>query len=79
MNVPTSLNDLKTQVNDLDVAKLRTVPVYLKKVCDLVDNVVAKNTKFDKLKTKADSYKKIPDATTLIHIKQYNADKQNLE
>ena len=23
--------------------------------------------------------KKIPDATTLIHINQYNADKQNLE
>ena len=57
-NVPTSLNDLKTKVSDLDVAKLRTVPVYLKKVSDLVDSVVAKNTKFDKLKTKADSYKK---------------------
>ena len=58
MTVPTSLNDLKTKVNDWDVAKLRTVPVYLKKVCDLVDNAVAKNKKFDKLKTKADSYKK---------------------
>ena len=30
-NVPTNLNDLKTKVDNLDVVKLKTVPIYLKK------------------------------------------------
>ena len=30
-NVPTSVDNLKTKVNDLDVGKLKTVPVELKK------------------------------------------------
>ena len=80
VNVPTSLNNLKTKVDDLDVGKLKTVPVNLKKLSDVVDNEVVKNTKFNTLKTKVNSLeKKIPDATTLIHINQYNTDKQNLE
>ena len=74
------MNNLKTKVNDLDVGKLKTVPVDLKKVNDIVDNEAAKNTKFNTIKTKISSLeKKIPEATTLIHINQYNADKQNLE
>ena len=41
---------------------------------------VVKNTKFITLKTKVNSLEnKIPDATTLIHINQYNAGKQSLE
>ena len=31
VNVPTSLNNLKTEVDDLDVEKLKPVYVYLKK------------------------------------------------
>ena len=31
VNVPTSLNNLKTKVDDLDVGKLKMVPVGLKK------------------------------------------------
>ena len=70
-NVPTSLNNLKTKVNDSDVGKLKTVPVDLKKLSDVVDNEVAKNTKFNTLKAKVNSpEKKIPDATTFIHINQ---------
>ena len=42
-NVPSGLNDLKTKVNDLDVDKLRTVLVYLKKLNDLVSKKVAVN------------------------------------
>ena len=39
-----------------------------------------KKTKFNKLKTKVNNLeKKIPDANSLIHITQYNTDKQNLE
>ena len=36
MDVPTSLNSLNAKVDDLDVGKLKTVPVDLKKVSDVV-------------------------------------------
>ena len=55
--------------NDLDLGKLRTVPVGLKKLSDVVNNVVVKTTNFNTLKTKVNSLEqKIPDATILIHI-----------
>ena len=80
VNVLTSLNNLKTKVDDLDVGKLKTVPVDLKKVSDVVDNEVVRNTKFNTLKTKVNNLDmKILDATTLIHLNEYNTDKQNLE
>ena len=50
VNVPSSLNNLKTNVDGLDVGKLKTVPVRLKKLSDLVDNEIVKNTKFKTLK-----------------------------
>ena len=34
VNVPTSLNNLKTKVNNLDLAKLKTVLVALKTLSD---------------------------------------------
>ena len=43
MNVPTSLNNLKTKVDDLDTGILKTVPIDLKKLSDVVD--IVKNTK----------------------------------
>ena len=84
VNVPTSLNNLITKVDDVgklnDVGKLKTVPVDLKKLSDVVDNGVVKNTKCNTLKATVSSLeKKIPDATTLININQYNTDKQNLD
>ena len=67
-NVPTSLNNVKTKANDLDGSKLKTVPLDLKKLSDVVDNEVVKNTKFITLKTKVNNLDiQIPDATTLIH------------
>ena len=79
-NVPTSQNNLKTKVDDLDVGKLKTVPVDLKKLSDVVDNEVAKNKKFNTLKTKVNNLeKKILDTTTLIHRNQYNTDKKILD
>ena len=69
VNVPTSLNNLKTEVDDLDVGKLKTVPIDLKDLSNVVSKEVVKSTKFNKLKTKLNNLeKKIPDATTLIHI-----------
>ena len=69
---------LKTKANDLDVDKLKTVPIGFKKLSDLVDKNV-KITKFNKLNTKLNKLdKKVLDATTLIHINQYNTDKQKM-
>ena len=77
VNVPTSVNNVKAKVDDLYVGKLKTVLVDLSNV---VDNEVVKSTKCNTQKTKVKSLdKKTPDATTLIHINQYNTDKQNLE
>ena len=74
------MNNLKTKVDGLDVGKLKTVHVDLKKLSNVVDNEVVKNTKFKTLKTKVNSLeKKIPDATNSMHKNQYNTDKQNLE
>ena len=70
-NVPTSLNNFKTKVDDLEIGEIKTVPVDLKKLSDAVDNQVAKNTKFNTLKTKVNKLdKKVPDGTTLIYINQ---------
>ena len=80
VNVSTSLSNLKTKVDDLDIGKLKVFPVDLKKISDVVDNEVVKNRKFKTLKTKINNLdKKIPDSTTLIHVNQCNTDKQNLE
>ena len=60
VNVPTSLSNSKTKAEDLDVDKLKTAPVDLKKLSDAVDNEVVKNTKENNLE------KKLSDVTALI-------------
>ena len=46
----------------------------------MVHHEVAKSTKFNTLKTNINNLeKKIPEATTLIYINQYNTDKRKLE
>ena len=78
-NIPTGLNSLKIKVDDFDVGELKTVPIDLKKLSDVVGEEVVKNTRFNKLNTKVNNLKnKIPDVTTLIHIDQYNTDKRKL-
>ena len=67
-------------MDDLDLTKLKDVPVDLKNLSDVVDNKVVKNIKLNTIETKLNNLdKKIPDATTFIGINQYNAAKQNLE
>ena len=61
VNVLTSLNNLKTKIDDLDVGKTKTVPEDLKKLSDVVDNENTLRKKVNNLE------KKIPNATTLIH------------
>ena len=52
VNVPNSLNNLKTKVDYLEIGKLKTVPIDFKKLSDVVDNYVVKNTKLNALKSK---------------------------
>ena len=71
VNIPTTLNNLKIKVGDLDVGKLKTVTIDLKKLSDVVDKKAVKNTKFNVLNTKVNNLeKKIHYAFTLIHINQ---------
>ena len=70
----------KKKKKDLDVGKLKTVSVDLKKFSDVVDNEVVESIKFNILKTEVNKlYKKIFNATTLIHINQYKTVIQNFE
>ena len=70
VNVSNSLNNLKANVDGFE---------DLKKLRDVVDNGVVKNTKFSTLKTKANNLgTKLADATTLIRRNQYSTNKQNL-
>ena len=78
VNVPTTLNNLKTTLNDLSVGKLKTVPVP--NLIDVVDNEVIKNIKLNILKTRVNNLEnKISDASTSIYINECNTDKENLE
>ena len=49
MNFPTCF---KTRADDLDVNKLKTIPIDLTKLSNVSENLVAKNAKFNTLKTK---------------------------
>ena len=74
-NAPTSLNKLKTKMDDLDVGELKTVPI--KSLSDAVNNEVVIGTKISTLTTQVNKLdKKIIDVTTLTQINQYNTDKK---
>ena len=76
VNVWTGLNDLKTKVSDLDVSKLKTIPIELKNVSDTVNKEVFKSTKLSKLNIKVNSLQnKIHDAAILIDRNLSNTDK----
>ena len=70
-NAPTILNNLKSKVDKLDIAKLIPVPVLLSKLSDIVKTVVAKNAAYDaKIKHIED---KMPDITNLATNTKINA------
>ena len=65
----TFLNDLKTKID----GKLKTVPIDLSKLNNVVNKQVAKGTVCDKLNTRANNLEnKIQDVSTLIQTNQYN-------
>ena len=54
-NLPTDFNNLKTKVEDLDIDLLKSVPVYLKKIIDVVSKEVVKKTIYNKLNNKVNN------------------------
>ena len=57
---------LKTEVDKIDVDKLKTVPVDLSKLSNVVKNDVVKKTEYNKLVTKVDNI----DTTNFVKKKQ---------
>ena len=55
VSVPTNWNNLKSNVDDLDVGKLKTAPADLKKLNDVVNKEVVKNTKFNTINMKVNN------------------------
>ena len=69
------LASLKLDVDELDIDKLKTVPVDLSKLSNVVDNDVVKKTVFDKLVAKVNAI-----CTNRFVLKtHYNSDKSGLE
>ena len=67
----TNLGSLKTEVDKIDVDKLKTVPADLAKLINVVQNYFVKKTKYYKLVTKVDNI-----YTTVFVLKtKYDTDK----
>ena len=62
-NVPTTLSNLKSKVDKLDVDKLVPVPVDLSELSDVVKNVVVKKDIYNAMIKYIED--KIPDITNL--------------
>ena len=71
----TNLASLKTEVDKIDADKLKTVPVDLSKLSNVVKNDVVKETEYDKLVTKVDSF----DTTDFVKKNKYENDGADLE
>ena len=64
-----NLASLKTEVDKIDVDKLKTVPVDLAKLSDLVKNDILKKTEYNSSKTKVDSIDTTNFALKIIYDK----------
>ena len=71
----TNLANLKTEVDKIDVDKLKTVPIDLAKLNNVVKNDVAKKTEYNKLVTEVDNIY----ATGFVLKTKYDTDKSDLE
>ena len=69
------LANLKTEVDKLDTEKLKTVPVDLSKLSNVVKNEVVKKTVYDKLVTKVNNI----DTGGFLLKTKYDADKLELK
>ena len=71
----SNLAGLKTEVHKIDVDKLKTVPVNLSKLSNVVNNDVVKKTSYNKLVTKDNNI----DIGGFILKTKYDTDKSDLE
>ena len=72
----SNLTNLKTEVDKIDVAKLKTVPAGLSKLRNVAKKKVIENTGYDKLVTKVNN---IDDPLKFILKAKYDTDKSDLE
>ena len=70
----TNLANLKTEVDKIDIDKLRTVPVDLSKLSNVVKNEVVKKTEYNKLVNKVNNI----DTSGILLKTKYAADKLEL-
>ena len=71
----TNLANLKTEVDKIDIDKLRTVPVDLSKLSNVVKNEVVKKTEYNKLVNNVNNI----DTSGFLLKTKYAADKLELE
>ena len=71
----TNLANLKTEVDKLDIGKLKTVPVDLSKLSNVVKNEVIKKTEYNKLVNKVNNI----DTSGFILKTKYDVDKLEIE
>ena len=69
------LASLKTEVDKIDADKLKTVPVDLSKLSDVVENDVIKKTEYDKLVAKVNGI----DNTNFVSRTKYEKDESHFE
>ena len=66
---------LKTEVDKIDADKLKTVPIDLAKLSNVVKNDVVKRTEFNKLASKVDNI----DTTNFVKKNKYEKDGSDFE
>ena len=71
----TNLASLKTEIDKIDVGKLKTVPADLAKLSNVVKNYVVKKTEYNKLFTKVDNI----DTTRFVLKTKYEKDGSDFE
>ena len=71
----SNLASLKTEIDKIDVEKLKTAPVDLSTLSNVVKNEVVKKTVYDKLVTKVHNI----DTSGFVLKSKYDTDKSDLE
>ena len=71
----SDLASLKAEVDKIDAEKLKTVPVDLAKLSNMVRNYVVKKTEYSKLVTKVDNI----DTTNFVKKTKYEKDGSHFE
>ena len=80
VNFLSDFNNLKRKVDEIDIDKLKILPLDLKNLSNVVSREVLEKTLYNKVNLKVNNLEsRNVDASTLIQINQYNIDKQKLE